>query len=148
MYFLWRNTPYGTIRVSCEGLYDLAGQTVRSRIRLYGVTLSPSGRKENADFTVVLSEEDLMPETKKKVEKHFDAILKPMGLKVSVVWASPERGIFPLMGSPYLWAGIAACIAVIVSAGFAGFFWVAFWGAAVWFTVSGLKVIARRFRSA
>lgn len=147
MYFLWKNTPYGTIRVSCEGLYDFTDSISSSRIRLYSVTLSPSGRKENADFTVVLSEEDILPDTRRKVEKHFDAVLKPMGLKVSVIWASPERGIASIIGNPYLWAGIASCIAVIITAGFAGFFWVAFWGAAGWFIIHGLKLIARHFRS-
>ncbi len=148
MYFLWRNTPYGAIRVSCEGLYDFADEVMNSRIRLYSVTLLPSGRKENADFTVVLSEDDILPETKKKVENHFDAVLRPMGLKVSVVWASPERSISSFMQNSYLWAGLASCIAVIMTAGFDGFFWVAFWGAAAWFAVHALKVITRRFRSA
>lgn len=148
MYFLWRNTPYGTIRISCEGLYDFADEMLRSRIRLYSITLLPSGRKENADLTVVLSEEDLKPEVRKNVENHFDAILKPMGLKVSIVWASPEHNISSAIQNPYVWAGIASCMAVIVTAGFEGFFWVSFWGAAAWFMVRGLKVIARRFRSA
>ena len=148
MYFLWRNTPYGTIRVSCEGLYDFADGIKGSKIRLYSITLSPSGRKENADLTVVLSEEDILPEIKKKLEKHFDAVLKPMGLKVSIVWASPERNIASIMQSPYLWAGLASCIAIIITAGFAGFFWVSFWGAAAWFVVRWLKFAARRYRSA
>ena len=148
MYFLWRKTPYGIIRVSCEGLYDFTDEAMNSRIKLYSVTLSPSGRKENADFTVVLSEEDLMPETKKRVEHHFDSVLKPMGLKVSVVWASPERSIASIMQSSYLWAGLASCIAVIMTAGFDGFFWVAFWGAAAWFAVRAIKVIVRKAKSA
>lgn len=148
MYFLWRNTPYGTIKIAYEGLYDFADEIISSRIRLYSVTLSPSGTRENADFTVVLSEEDLRPDTKRRVENHFDAVLKPMGLKVSVVWASPERSIASIIQSSYVWAGAASCIAVIMTAGFDGFFWVAFWGAAAWFIVRGLKLLARRFRSA
>lgn len=148
MYYLWKNTHYGIIRVSCSGLYDFVLETVKSRLRLYSVTLEPSGKKEHANMTLVFSEEDLSPDTKKSVEEHVSSVLMPLGLKASIVWASPERGIMPLLQSPYTWAGMASCLAVIVTAGFNGFFWTLFWGVAVWFMIRGLGIIARRFRSA
>ena len=81
MYFLWKNTPYGIIRVSCEGLYDFADDILKPKLRLCSVTLLPSGKKDHADLTVVFSEDDLLPEERKKIERHFDSVMKPMGLK-------------------------------------------------------------------
>lgn len=148
MYYTWKNTPYGIIRVSYSGLYDFALEAVRSKLRLYSVTLEPSGKKEHANMTLVFSEEDLSSETKKNVEEHIVSVLKPMGLRASVVWASPERGIWPAVQNPYVWAGVASCIAVVVTAGVEGFFWTVFWGGAAWFVIRGMKYIAERFRSA
>lgn len=148
MYYLWKNTPYGIIRVSCSGLRDFALEAVRSSLKLYSVTLEPSGKKEHANMTLVFSEEDLPPEKKRKVEEHIASVLKPLGLKASVVWATPERGIMPVIQNPYVWAGIASCVAVVVTAGFAGFFWTVFWGGAAWFVMRGARFIAGRFRSA
>ena len=147
MYFLWKTTPIGIIRVSSGGLKDFADDVLRSRLRLYSITLSPEDKKGEADMSIVLSEEDLAPETKTKVEEHFPAVMKPMGINASVIWTSPERSVFALLGSPNIWAGAASCCAVMVTAGAAGFFWVMFWAAAAWFSVSGLKLIVRKFRS-
>ncbi|MBQ7221220.1 MAG: hypothetical protein IJS28_09600 [Synergistaceae bacterium] len=143
MYFLWKNTPIGIIRVSCDGLCEFADEAVKSKLRLYSITLSPSGRKEEADVSIVLSEENVIPEAKKSIEKHFASIMRPMGIKASVVWASPEKSVYAVLRSPWVWAGIASCIAVMVNAGSAGFFWVAFWGAAAWFAVHGLGILLR-----
>ncbi len=148
MYYLWKNTPYGIIRVSCGGLYDFVNDIFKSRLRLCSVTLSPSGKKECANLTLVFSEDDLPSETKAKVEEHITSVLKPMGLKPSIVWASPERGMTGIFQSPYTWAGIASCTAVVITAGFKGFFWSMFWGLAVWFTIKGMKFIAGRFGNA
>ena len=148
MYYLWRSTPYGIIRVSYSGIYDFVRNAVKSKIRLYSVTLSPAGKKEHADLTIVFSEQYLTIKTKKEVEEHISSVLRPMGIKASIIWASPERGITSLIQSPYTWAAIASCTAVIVTAGFEGFFWSLFWGTSVWFMIRGLKFIAGRFRSA
>ncbi|MBQ9904170.1 MAG: hypothetical protein IJM47_05230 [Synergistaceae bacterium] len=148
MYYLWKNTPYGIIRVSCSGLFDFVLDAVKSKLKLYSVALEPSGKKEHANLTLVLSEEDLSPETKSKVEAHISSVLKPMGLRASIVWASPERDIMTVIQSPYAWAGFASCLAVVITAGFEGFFWTLFWGGAVWFVIRGMKFIAERFRRA
>ncbi|MBQ7594864.1 MAG: hypothetical protein IJU48_11005 [Synergistaceae bacterium] len=146
MYFLWRNTPYGIIRVSCGGLHEFADDVFKSKLKLYSVTLSPAGKKDHADLTIVISEEDLSQETKKQAEDHIISILKPMGIKASIVWADPERGIFPILRSPFTWGVIASCSAVIITAGLDGFFWTVFWGAAAWFGVFGLGKIAKNLR--
>lgn len=150
MYFLWKNTPYGIIRISCEGLYEFADGMIKSKLRLCSITLMPSGNKEgeneHADLTVVFSDDVLNPENRKKVERHFDAVLKPMGLKPSIVWAIPERGIMQALSNPYVWAGIASSAAIIITAGFAGFFWTVFWGTSAWFAVHGLSLISKRLR--
>ena len=143
MYFLWKNTPIGIIRVSCDGLCDFVGEAVKSKLKLYSITLSPSGKKEDADMSIVLSEENIIPEAKKNIEEHFASIMQPMGINASVVWAAPEKSIYAVLRSPYMWAGIASCIAVLVNAGSEGFFWVSFWGAAAWFIVHGLSILVR-----
>ena len=118
------------------------------KLRLYSVTLEPSGKKEHVGLTLVFSDEDLTRETKSKVEEHISSVLKPMGFKPLVVWATPERGMMAVIQNTYFWAGAASCLAVIVTAGFDGFFWSLVWGGAVWVAIRGLRFIAGKFRSA
>lgn len=148
MYYLWKNTPYGIIRMSCAGLRDFAASLARPKLRMYSITLEPSGKKDCAKLTLVFSEEDMTPDMKTKIEAHISSVLKPMGLKASIVWASPERGVMPILQSPYTWGGVASCVAVAVTAGLAGLFWCVFWGVASWFAVRGVKFLAGKFRSA
>lgn len=145
MYFLWKNTTYGLIRVSYTGLYDFVRSTVRSKLRLYSVTLEPSGKKEHANLTLVFSEEDIPVEKKRKIEEHVTSVLKPLGLKASVIWANPERGMWEIIQNPYVWAISASSLAIVVTAGFEGFFWTIFWGMSVWFVIRGMKFVAERF---
>lgn len=145
MYFLWKNTPYGIIRISGDGLYEFADDVLRSKLRLYSVTLSPS--EDAADISIVISDEQLLSPAKKNIENHFSSVMNSMGLNASVIWATPERSIASVMSNPYVWAVISSCVAVVFSAGMAGFFWAAFWGAAGWFTVRGLVLLSKRFRS-
>ena len=120
MYFLWKSTPCGIIRVSCDGLCEFVNEAVKSKLRLYSITLSPSGGKEDADMSIVLSEENIIPETKKVVESHFASVLSPMGINASVVWTEPERSLSVVLGSGWAWAGFAACIAVLELKDFSG----------------------------
>ena len=145
MYFLWKDTPYGLIKVSCKGLIDFINEALKKRLRLYSVSLSPS-KNEHADITIVISDDDLQPETKNTVENHLTEVLKPMGMKALIIWASPEKGFLPVILNPYAWATIASCSAVIITAGFSGFFWTAFWGASAWFVFRGFSVLAQKFR--
>lgn len=146
MYFLWKNTSYGVIRVSYDGLYDFMNDAAKFRLKLYSIALSPS--KQDADMIIVISEDNLIPDMKTEIENHFASILKPMGINASIVWAVPERNILSLLQNPYLWAVAASCTAIIITAGFEGFFWTVFCAASAWFVVRGLGIIAKRFRSA
>ena len=149
MYFLWKNTPEGLIKISQEGIFDFADYVLKSGFRLYSITLAPSQKEhEHADLTIVISDEDLPQDTKTHVERHLTEVLEPTGMKTSIIWASPERGIWPVIQSPYTWAIIASCSAVIITAGFDGFFWTAFWGVAAWFSIKGFSMLAKKIRSA
>ena len=148
MYFLWKDTPHGLIKISHEGLYEFADNILNSKLQLYSIALAAEKEQEDADFTIVISDENLTPEVKTQIEDHLFEVIAPLGAKTSVVWASPERGIWPFIQNPYTWAVIASCSAVIITAGFDGFFWTAFWGAAAWFTIRGLTMLAKKIRSA
>ena len=144
MYFLWRNTTYGPIKISHEGLSDFANYILKSGFRLYSITLAPSQEiKQRADLTIVISDENLPQDVKNKIASHLAEVLAPTGMNASVVWAEPERGVLPLVKSPFTWAFIAAGVAVIITAGFSGFFWTAFWGTAAWFVIKGLAVVIK-----
>jgi len=146
MYFLWKNTPCGFIKISYEGLFDFVNYVLRTSFRLYSITLKPS--ESQADLTIVISDEDISAEVKEKVEQHLSEVLDPAGMTASIVWAAPERGFMQIIQNPYIWAAVASCSAVIITAGFAGFFWTAFWGTAAWFAIRGLTIIAKKIRSA
>ena len=168
MYFQWRSTPYGIIRISCEGLYNFADRAIRSKLRLYSVTLLPcavssdlasdsdsnsdseSGAESNcAELSIVfIDEENLQDQTRDKIKCHYEAVLRPMGIISEVIWAAPDKGIAHILQNSWTWAGIAACAAIITTAGFEGFFWTAFWGSAAWFAVRALALITRFFRGA
>ena len=149
MYFLWKNTRYGTIRISSGGLYEFINSTLKSRLRLYSITLSPSGRKnDDADLSIVLSEDDLIPETRKIIESHLKSVMKPLGIISTVIWAAPENWLSSLLRSTWTWAGVASCFTIIITAGFEGFFWTLFWGSAAWFIVKGFAFITNKIWSA
>ncbi|MBQ6773440.1 MAG: hypothetical protein IJP48_05170 [Synergistaceae bacterium] len=174
MYFQWQSTPYGIIRISCEGLYNFADKAIKSKLRLYSVTLSrldlnqnhhehdsdsdsdsdsnlntdPQHHQDDAELNIVLLDENLTNETRSKITSHYESILKPMGIICEIIWAAPETGIAHILQNSWTWAGAASCIAIITTAGFEGFFWTAFWGSAAWFTARALKLITRFFRGA
>ena len=148
MYFQWQSTPYGIIRISCEGLYNFADKAVKSRLRLYSVTLSRLDSHDDAELNIVLLDDNLHGETRSKIENHYEAILKPMGIISKVIWAAPENGIAHILQNSWTWAGVASCIMIITTAGFEGFFWTAFWGSGAWFAAHALRYITRFFRGA
>ena len=157
MYFHWRSTPYGIIRISCEGLYNFADKAIKSKLRLCSVTLSRLDSHSDSDssssdldteLNIVLLDENLQNETRTKIESHYESILKPMGIISKVIWAAPENGIAHILRNSWTWAGVASCIAIITTAGFEGFFWTAFWGSAAWFAAGALRFITRFFRGA
>ena len=170
MYFQWRSTPYGIIRISCEGLYNFADKAIKSKLRLYSVTLSPcavssdldldsdskststsesESESDDAELSIVfIDEENLQDQTRDNIKCHYEAVLRPMGIISEVIWAAPDKGIAHILQNSWTWAGIAACAAIITTAGFKGFFWTAFWGSAAWFAARALALITRFFRGA
>lgn len=148
MYFLWKDTPHGLIKISHEGLYEFADNILNSKLQLYSIALAAEKEQEDADFTIVISDENLTPEVKTQIEDHLLEVIAPLGAKTSVVWASPERGIIPLLSNSYAAAVLASCCVVISMAGLEIFFWTTFWGVAAWFAVRGLAILAKKFRSA
>lgn len=147
MYFLWKRTEHGTIRVSREGLSDL----VRSHLgpsRLYSLAMAATGCAPSDEglVTVVLASRD--PSHEPKIAQRIKALLAPLGMAVSVVWA--DRGspgaawieMRPLLFTdPWAWMALTSSVALVVLAGWAGFFWTAFWGAAAWFIARGLGAL-------
>ena len=101
MYFQWKDTPYGMIRVSHGGLKELVQGVVNTKQKLYGLSLRSTVQQEDADMSIVLSDENVIPEMKKKMEEHFTALFEPMGIKASVVWATPERSMFSVVMGMY-----------------------------------------------
>ena len=169
MYFQWQSTPYGIIRISCEGLYNFADKAVKSRLRLYSVTLSrldshshsdfyndndsdsnpdSKNHQDDAELNIVFLDEDFTDETRNKIKSHYESIFKPMGIISEIIWAAPEKGIAHILQNSWTWAGVASCIAIITTAGFEGFFWTAFWGSGAWFAARALRFITRFFRGA
>ena len=149
MYFLWKKTQGGFIKISYEGLFDFVDYILRASFRLYSITLAPEAPEaEKAYLTVVISDEDISSEVKEKIEKHLSEVLDSTGIKASIVWAIPERSFAGIIQNPAIWAAIASCAAVIITAGFSGFFWTAFWASAAWFAMRGLSILAKKIRSA
>ena len=172
MYFLWKRTPYGTIRVSGEGLAEFIRSFLSSKFRLYGLAMAafdfefdfefksgagagaleaeiknPAPREERL-VTVILASRD--PSDEPKITRRIVTLLKPMGMVASVVWAHRSgpgsawiEARFNLVRNPWAWMTLASGIALVVIAGWDGLFWTAFWGTAAWFTVRGFTFLLR-----
>ena len=143
MYFLWKRTPHGMIRVSYDGLFDFVQGFLSARFRLYGLALAAG---DNALLTLLMSSGDVSREP--GLARSLSALMEPLGMLTSVVWFS--RGApgsdwvearFSLLRSPWAWMALASSVALIVVAGWVGFFWTAFWGTAAWFVVRGLTFL-------
>ncbi|WP_298781337.1 hypothetical protein [uncultured Fretibacterium sp.] len=149
MYFLWKRTPHGTIRMSYDGLFDFVQGFLPARFRLYGLALAAG---DDALLTLLMSSSDASREL--GLTRSLSALMEPLGMFTSVVWSS--RGApgsdwietrFTLLRSPWAWMALASSIALIVVAGWVGFFWTAFWGTAAWFVVRGLTFLLTRRKS-
>lgn len=145
MYFLWKQTPYGMIKISGDGLADFVNDSLKSRFKLCGLSFSLSKRKKDADLILVLSSENILPEIKNKVENHLSLIMKPMGIASSIIWSNPEKDNYAFIQSPWTWGTLASSAVVIFTAGWENFFWTAFWGAAAWFIARGFSQLGILF---
>ena len=150
MYFLWKRTPHGMIRISCEGLSDFVRGFLSAQSRLHSLAVAepPSGENGDRWMTVVLSSRDSTRES--WVERRLSSLVRPLGLLASVVWISRGSGSAEwgeacraVLGSPWTWMTLASSVALAVIAGWAAFFWTAFWGTAAWFLVKGLILLGR-----
>ncbi len=135
VYFVWKNTPNGVIKLSGEGLYDFTLKILRSRFGIHSLSLAQPKNKsrDNANLTVVIASENVKPEIKKHVENHLSSVLRPLGIITSVIWAKPDRSITQFLLNRWTWFFAAWSIAVIISGGWEAFFWSSFWGSAAWF---------------
>ena len=156
MYFLWKRTSHGMIRVSCEGLKNFVGSFLSSQFRLHSLAVSErsehhvESEPENGDrwLTMILSSRD--PSSEPRVERRLSHLVRPLGLISSVAWIS--RGspgaewietCRAILGSPWVWMSLASSVALAAIAGWAAFFWTAFCGPAAWFIVRGLSLLIR-----
>jgi hypothetical protein len=149
VYFLWKRTPHGSIRVSCDGLSGFINRVLIEKSRCCGLSLAEG---ESATVTLVLSsdtpEADIL-----RVEEHLASIVEPLGFRLQVVWAdrgAPEaewsEALFAAYQNPWTWMVLAATIALGVMAGLKGLFWTFFWGTAAWFVSKFFIVFLARKR--
>ena len=150
MYFLWKRTQHGMIRVSCEGLSSFVGRFLSSRFTLHSLAVAghPSGENDERWLTMILSSRD--PSCENGVESRLSTLVRPLGLLPSVVWISHGspgaewiETCRAVLCSPWVWMFLASSAALAAIAGWAAFFWTAFWGTAAWFLVKGLSLLVR-----
>lgn len=139
MYFLWKRTPHGSIRVSYDGMADFIRRFLTRKSQFCSFALAEG---ETASMILVLSSRDGVLES--KVENRLNAVMKPLGIATSIIWSSrgnPKEEWneirSSLYGSPWAWMSLASAIALVFIAGWSGLFWTSFWGTAAWFLVRG-----------
>ena len=148
MYFLWKRTPHGSIRVSYDGMAGFIQSFLPRRSQFRSFALAEG---ETASMTLVLSSRDGGLES--TVENRLQVVMKPLGIAPSIIWCSrgsPEEEWSELCSSlflnPWAWMLLVSAVALVVIAGWAGFFWTFFWGTAAWFLVKGAVSLVSRFR--
>ena len=136
MYFLWKRTSRGSLRVSCDGLTDFVNRVLPEKSRCRSLSVAEG---ENAALTLVLSSNNTAAECC-KIEERLASIIAPLGLNVQVIWA--DRGtpgadlcekLSAAYQNPWTWMLAASFIALKCMAGWKGLFWTFFWGTAAWF---------------
>ncbi len=161
MYFTWKNTPYGLIRISENGFRDFLGKLLsplpEPRLVIHSLSLEESGYESgyeseldaldslepdnNARLVVVLCVHGVSPNDslRDKLDEYLSAIFKPMGIIISLVWAEPEKNFLDVLLNPWIWAIVVSSVTMIISSGAENFFWAAFWGTFAWFTARVLS---------
>ena len=136
MYFLWKRTPHGSIRVSCDGFSDFINRVLPGKSKCRSLSLAEG---ENAVITLVLTSDNTTAECS-KIEERLASTIAPLGLGVRVIWAdrgTPGAELCENLSfayqSPWTWMLVAALIALKSMAGWKGLFWTLFWGTAAWF---------------
>jgi hypothetical protein len=136
MYFLWKRTLHGSIRVSSDGLSGFVDRVLSGKSRCRGLSLAEG---ESPSVTLVLFSESPTLEGH-GIEERLSSIVAPLGFRVQVIWAdrgAPEaewcETLASIYQSPWTWMVLAAMVAIAVMAGLSGLFWTFFWGTAAWF---------------
>jgi hypothetical protein len=148
MYFLWKRTPHGSIRISCSGLSYFIERVLSEESKCRSLALAEG---ETASVTLVLSSESASPGT--GVEEHLASVVAPLGFRVQVIWADRSAPaaewteiLSSLSFSPWTWMLAASGITIVVVAGLKGLFWTLFWGTAAWFASKVLAAFALKKR--
>ena len=149
VYFLWKRTPHGSIRVSYDGMADFIRRFLTRKSRFCSFVLEDG---ETALMTLVLSSKDGVFES--KVENRLNAVMKPLGIASSVIWSSqgsPEEEWCEIRSalyrSPWAWMVLSSAVALVFLAGWRGLFWTAFWGTSAWFLAKGAAFLLSRQRA-
>jgi hypothetical protein len=148
MYFLWKRTPHGSIRISCSGLSCFIERVLSEESKCRSLALAEG---ETASVTLVLSSEDASAGA--GVEERLASVVAPLGFRVQVIWADESapaaewsEALSALSLSPWTWMVAASIIALVIIAGLKGLFWTFFWGAAAWFVSKALVVFVLKKR--
>ena len=152
VYFLWKRTPHGSIRVSSGGLSGFIDRILPGKSRCCGLTVAEG---EIASMTVVLSADKLISESS-VVEEHIASVMAPLGFCSQVIWVDKNipgaEGQEDLPSSvyqnPWTWMLVAGTTALWIMAGLKGIFWTFFWGAAAWFVSKFLVLPLTRRKKA
>lgn len=135
MYFLWKRTPHGSIRVSCDGLSGFIDRILLGTSRCRGLSLAEG---ENASVTLVLSSDKVNRGS--EVEDRLTSIVAPLGFDIQVIWIDRGRAeiewtetLSALYNSPWTWMILVSLIVLAIMAGMKGLFWTLFWGTTAWF---------------
>ncbi|MDR1648638.1 MAG: hypothetical protein LBR71_00130 [Synergistaceae bacterium] len=144
MYFLWKRTPHGSIRVSCSGLSCFIERVLSGESTCRSLALAEG---ETASVTLVLSSKNASAGT--GVEEHLASVVAPLGFRVQVIWvdrgtpaAEWHEALSSFSLSPWAWMLAASVVAITAIAGLKGLFWTLFWGTAAWFVSKVLVVFA------
>lgn len=136
MYFLWKRTPYGSIRVSRSGLSGFLDRVLTGKSRCRSLLVTEG---ECASITLVLFSDDSAAKGT-QVEERISSIMAPLGFQAKVIWADrPEpnmafgEGLSSLMLNSWFWMLLVSMLVLGIIAGLKGLFWTLFWGTAAWF---------------
>ena len=147
MYFLWKRTPHGSIRVSCDGFSDFVNHVLSEKFKCRSLCVAEG---EAAAMTLVLSSNSGAVECS-EIEERLAEIITPLGFSVRIVWADKgtpgaelrEKFAFAYQ-SPWTWMLVAALITLKIMAGWKGLFWTLFWGTSAWFVSKVVISVAKR----
>lgn len=146
MYFLWKRTPLGSVRVSDQGLGDFLKPLLSMKSRLRGLSMNEG---EEASVTLVLSSD--VAEREDWLEARLSSIVAPLGLTVRTIWV--DRGApktewcetkGALYQSPWTWMLLVSMVTLVFKAGWNSLFWTMFWGTAAWFIARFVPALFRK----